>query len=466
MTKQEFDELLGELDSGTRRYFPYAEKIAIHYRDGDIDGVERNLELSLKWYLRFYEGNPDYFGTRSIFYEIGKIYFELKNYEKAIEYFEKSDEPSRTEPSYLARCYLYGLGVERDLARAEKIFISGKDVSVLFLAGLYERGEIYPRDEKRALELYIKAFDGSAYYPGEKTFKTAKAKVLDAAERGDAGAQLALGRYYATANLCVTDERPDYPCGVHWLSLAKKNGNPEAQEELDRYSMRGKYPVAAALKAYEYEAKAEQGDEAALCALAELYAKELLPQNEQNRGAQIENAARLGNAWSQYRLACRFFEINDKNQGFLWLEKAAEQGLPEAVKLLAERRGAEETADNIYIGDKLLPLKKSKILGLKTILIKDSTIKGFHYGGGYRGRGNTNTSDYTEVGGRDVLLCELDGQPPYKIEMLSVRAVVGDIVYTSTEAGAVIAFDARKGYSDSYSVGYDTERSFFIKALE
>ena len=103
---------------------------------------------------------------------------------------------------------------------------------------------------------------------------------------------------------------------------------------------------------------------------------------------------------------------------------------------------------------------------MRTIVVRDNTIKGLRYGGGYRGRGGSNQSEYTESGGTVLWLSELDGQKPYFVETIYIRAIVNDIVYFSNKYGSVFAFSARKGFYCSYEVAYDTEESYSLTAVE
>lgn len=124
------------------------------------------------------------------------------------------------------------------------------------------------------------------------------------------------------------------------------------------------------------------------------------------------------------------------------------------------------TDEDIKLDGKVLPYKQRDISAMRTIVVKDNTIKGLRYGGGYRGRGGSNQSDYTDAGGKVILLSELDGEKPYFIETIHIRAIINDIVYFSNKYGTVFAFDARKGFYCTYEVAYDTVESYSITAVE
>ncbi|MCH5158177.1 MAG: sel1 repeat family protein [Clostridiales bacterium] len=187
-----------------------------------------------------------------------------------------------------------------------------------------------------------------------------------------------------------------------------------------------------------------------------------------NLTARAEN----GDDEAQYRLGkiymygmCGVRRCEKRGAGFFRL--AAKQGYNLAVRELEQyKERVADRSDSIRLDGKILPLKKKEILAMRTIVVKDNTIKGLRYGGGYRGRGGTNLSDYTETGGRVILLTELEGQKPLFIETIYIRAVVNDVVYFTNKFDSVFAFNARKGFYCSYEVAYDTQESYSVTAVE
>ena len=112
-----------------------------------------------------------------------------------------------------------------------------KKLGILYALGQWEPRHRRPLDE---------------YQQAEKGLEL----VRKLAEQGDVEAQYALGKMYLTGQVV----EQSYRKAAEWLQKATKQGNAEAQQQLDWMVMVAKYRKAA-----------EQGDADAQCNLAEMY---------------------------------------------------------------------------------------------------------------------------------------------------------------------------------------------------
>ena len=157
-----------------------------------------------------------------------------------------------------------------------------------------------------------------------------------AAERGLADAQFALGRI---------NEYRDQQEAVKWLRLAADQGNAEALMALGRlYEInREDSPANLEEAAKWYRLAAEQGLPAAQLGLAHMYeAGEGVPESLEEAAKWYRRAAEQGDRWAQYRIGELYAEgkgvPQDNVQAYLWLTLATEHGYGDEDRRAVRRK--------------------------------------------------------------------------------------------------------------------------------
>lgn len=112
-------------------------------------------------------------------------------------------------------------------------------------------------------------------------------------------------------------------------------------------------------------------------------------------------------------------------------------------------------------------LTAEEVRALKTVLVEDNEqIIALHIASGYRGRGGSNSSPYTDGIDCNRGLERFAGQPPYEVFGMQIRAIVNDVVYlTDKSSGYVFSFGADGKFEDNREVAYDTVESCLIKPV-
>ena len=160
----------------------YISSLMKRYEEGDVFAMAQIGDF-------YYEDNPHLFkedkidlvidcytkaaaaGHSKSALNLGVIYFEKahapEEFEKAIELFKSaiSGESARIAAlasSWIGECYLYGLGVKRDLSLAFDYFLDGvllssHPVSLYKLGDMYRFGLFVRKDIERAYSIYEKA---------------------------------------------------------------------------------------------------------------------------------------------------------------------------------------------------------------------------------------------------------------------------------------------------------------------
>ena len=139
----------------------------------------------------------------------------------------------------------------------------------------------------------ILALASPLFYAGYAVFK--KAALQKAAERGDAEAQVILGRMYDGQN---------YAKAVEWYRKAAEQGNADAQLSLGWMYMLGRG----------------------------------VPRSETDALEWFKKSAEQGNATAQYTLGITYNNAKDRAQARKWFEKAAAQGHVLAKQALEEMK--------------------------------------------------------------------------------------------------------------------------------
>ena len=173
-------------------------------------------------------------------------------------------------------------------------------------------------------------------------------EVREAAERGDVGAQLFLGKSYAFGGRIPKDEEQ----AISWLEVAANQGDAEAQFLLgNMYLVRDNMAQGITWlgKAAEqnhggakkslrelaviFENQAENGSAHAQAALGMMHEWALFGTHSDERVAAkwYRAAAEQGHAFAQFRLGARYANgmgvPEDYHQAAIWYRKAAESGV-------------------------------------------------------------------------------------------------------------------------------------------
>ena len=191
---------------------------------------------------------------------------------KAMEYFEAAANQGHTDALYqMGNSYYYGYGVPLDYSKAvdfwEEAALRGNTRAQFQTGCCYEHGQGVDINCKQAIYWYQKAAEQNdadaiyvlsthCYKDAEKAFELCE----KAAELGNVEAQLRMGFYYDDDDFI----RPNFEKALYWYTQASEQGNETAiccMAELDE----------AREKTEEWIHEAETGDPEILLQLAECY---------------------------------------------------------------------------------------------------------------------------------------------------------------------------------------------------
>jgi uncharacterized protein len=164
-----------------------------------------------------------------------------------------------------------------------------------------------------------------------------KSELTALAERGDANAQLWLGRYVLTHNPSADEAQS----AMKWLRASAAQNNPEAEFYLGYLYEHGQFvPRNQALAAENYAAAAAQHYAMAENNLASLYQRGQGVKKNLRKAFELYLAAsQQGNAVAQTNLANMYYGgsgvTKDYGQTVYWLRKSADAGFPDAENNLA-----------------------------------------------------------------------------------------------------------------------------------
>jgi len=162
-------------------------------------------------------------------------------------------------------------------------------------------------------------------------------RVWSLAERGDATAQLSLGRMYASG----IGTAKNAPEAAKWFRLAADQGNAQAQNNLGAMYAAGNGVVKDDAEALKwYRRAADQGFASAQLNLGVMYASgQGVVKDENEATAWYRKAAEQGNARAQYNLGVMYTNghgvAKDEAEAARWFRRAAEGGIAAAQHTLA-----------------------------------------------------------------------------------------------------------------------------------
>jgi TPR repeat protein len=159
-------------------------------------------------------------------------------------------------------------------------------------------------------------------------------EVRAGAERGEAEAQMKLGKTYAKG----IGVKQDYKEAGKWYRQAAEKGHAAAQTALaELYEVGQGVPRDEAEAAKWYRRAAEQGNAAGQYGLAVLYVDGRgVPQSDAEAIKWYQKAAEQGDALAQYNLGMRYYEARGFKQDFVeaykWFSLASPE-LPDAARM-------------------------------------------------------------------------------------------------------------------------------------
>ena len=135
-------------------YVPSIKMLADFYQKGL--GVEKNIEIAINLYSKLIE-----LGENRYYDVIGKIFYQKKDYLKAVSYFKKGANLFDLESIYhLGICYAKGQGVTLDCVKAINYYEIGANANhlkcIYNLATHYQKGIGVQIDTEKANQLFAK----------------------------------------------------------------------------------------------------------------------------------------------------------------------------------------------------------------------------------------------------------------------------------------------------------------------
>lgn len=332
------------------------------------------------------------------YYLLGRCYYYgegiERDYVKAFQQFEKSANLGFGKAKYyLGNCYKDGQGVEKNLQKAIRWYTDAAEnnqnaVAALQLAFLYRYGQGVTQDVTKAIKYEIIAAKGDItkaqitvakeYIYGnniEKNYASAQMWLEKAAVKGDAEAQLLLGRFYASdfgyknyqkafewikesaaqgfaeaehiIGDCCRDGfcvQKDLVFANHWYEMAARKEYPKAMYEFGFSCINGRGMSKDVERGIRYLSAAAEKNIAEACALlAESYKSGIENYNGQNRYTNLSKARvyaqRLveltDDAKSQYLFASILQELGNGDEAKKWYLCAVDKDYEEAKLALS-----------------------------------------------------------------------------------------------------------------------------------
>jgi len=316
-----------------------------------------NYQKALEWFTKALELSPNYPNAAE---ELGNTNSELGNYEQAFKWWKQSAELGGSgSQAQLGHAYLHGEGTTVDLDQAEywltKAAEQGNDWAQSNLAEVYIRKGDTDNAQKAIEAMERLANNGDAgvmqnlgsLYDSMGNYEQAFKWFKTSAELGNRWAQASLGHAYLYGDGTTIDlDQAEY-----WLTKAAEQGNDWAQSNLAEVYIR-KGDTDNAQKAIEaMERLANNGDAGVMQNLGSLYEN---MGNYEQAFKWRKQSAELGDSGAQASLGHAYLYGDgttiDLDQAEFWLTKAAEQGNDWAQRNLIEvykRKGDSNKANDL-----------------------------------------------------------------------------------------------------------------------
>lgn len=273
--------------------------------------------------------------------------YRLGNYNKAIEPLMSQSGKNAVADYYLGRIYLYGYGQLKNNLLAIRYFTQSAQKGYLPAIQLMAKYTLlHDKDPQQAFAWFKKAadagdvdaqmFTAAAYMYGvgvKKNTDAATRYYINAAKSGNSLAQFTLAK-----NFIDSRNSSNRKLGLIWLNKAVANGNLQAITRLGELYLEGQLVDKDEKKGEELlNQAAAQGFAPAMVALGEL----ALEQNQKEQALQWFNKAGNQSSDEAYLDLAHIYlqqksPIYDPKTAFMWTLKAAQNGLPQAKRELAE----------------------------------------------------------------------------------------------------------------------------------
>lgn len=284
--------------------------------------------------------------TLSSTYGGGLEAYRIGQYMNAASQLTASKAPDPIAQYYLGRMRLYGYGQVKDNTAALASFKASAEKGFLPAQQFMARyALLVDKNPDEALVWFKKAADANdvdaqlycaaAYLFGfgaKKNEDVAKKYYIAAARNGNATAQNALAESFLE-----TRQLANKKLGLLWLNKAVALLHPGAQVRLGELYLRGELVERDEKKASELiDLALKQGYQPALYAMGEL---EEAKSNYQDAQQWYVKAVKVGDHRAEIALSRLYFNekapFYDPHNGFLWMLKAAQNGMVEAQKNVA-----------------------------------------------------------------------------------------------------------------------------------
>lgn len=310
-------------------------------------------------------------------YQLGKKYYKIRIYDKAVECFRQSADKGNIDAmDYLGRCFYNGDGVEIDKEEAfylqRQAALLGNASAMCAVSFCYRWGEGIEKSENQAQEWLQRAVDkryapamlslGRNYITGDTGYPKDIALGLQwlnkAVVAGEISAMIEMGDIYAGNTYYETSVRKDAQTALMWYKKALESCQMKANDDSAKdilgklaklyvdYGV-GEVECAEALKWTEQ--MANSGDGSAMYDLGKYY--------EEGKGCEKD----LDEALKWYKKAL--------NNGYKWLTDSIgkiydEQGdYPKAIEWYEKY-----IEDNKEVEDTLKDMRKERVIELKKLI--------------------------------------------------------------------------------------------------
>ena len=281
----------------------------------------------IKRYLELYEDAKNGDIQKQI--EIGKIYCDVNEYTRALEWLDKSA--------------LQGCQESIDIIRK----VANKDIIPfqIKLGEIYSKGILGETQKNKALYWYQKA--------AEQGNEDAIKWIESEAENNNVDAQIKIGDINYSKNKISES--------VYWYGKAYDQGSKKVIGKIEEIAT-SKKNVIAQLKLGEIYSKTEDKDNQKDKAL--YWYQKAAEQGNEDAIKWIESEAKNNNIDAQIKIGNIYYSREQKDEAFYWYWKAYEQGYPKAIDIIKEKADKE---NDVVFQLKLGELYFHRILGRNLI---------------------------------------------------------------------------------------------------
>ena len=261
-------------------------------------------------------------------YELGKKFYNQKNYVDAVKYYRIAAGQGNMDAQYsLGYCYEFGQGVEKDPKKAVKWYRKaaeqGEPCAQNNLGHCYYNGDGVEKSYEEAVKWYQRAANQGSERAREKLIAIEKSIKKQTAKK-----EYKIGKKFY--------DHKNYVGAVRWYLIAANKGNADAQYILGHCYYYGKGLKEDKVEAIKwYRKAADQGIEAAKEKVGKIEKSARFPVSLHTKIEDwYQDEANLGNAEAQNHLGDNYFYGRGVMQNYAeavkWYQKAADQGYADA----------------------------------------------------------------------------------------------------------------------------------------